>query len=389
MMHGLDGIIGTLECGRAHAYVLSPALNGPALIHMYYGNLEAPDVSSFEETMQTSYARLPSGDLDGDLLLEWLMEERVGLEIRDYSQYGNSGTSNLDAEDWVSGGSNFERRYDIAYDGSVLGMEVGDYVHVPQVNGPDTLSQLTVELWFRPDSRLIVPLLALGSPSYGFSVQRYFDNMRFETKTTILGGGDFETQQIADEKWHHVAAVYDGSDMVLYLDGIKSPTSYPQSGTIEWCGKRLVLGASSGGYYQGQIDETRVYSRALHGDEVRAHYWKVMNADVGVEIDPSPASVADPTQEIALMGPALPNPFHRVTQLTYSLQKTRRVDIAVFDVSGRLVRRLVTDRLMEPGHYRAVWDGRNETGSRVAAGVYLCKLSAGPTAGARRLMLLK
>jgi hypothetical protein len=389
MIHGLDGTIGTLEYGRAHAYVLSSALTGPTPIHMYYGNLEAPDVSSFGETMQTSYARLPSGDLDGDLLLEWLMEERMGLEIRDYSQFGNSGASNLDAENWMAGGSNFERRYDISYDGTVLCMEEGNYVYVPQVNGPDTLSQLTVELWFRPDEETIQPLLALRSPDYGFLVQRYFGNMRFETKTTMVAGGDFETQQIGDGKWHHVVAVYDGSDMLLYLDGIKSPTDYPQAGTIEWYGEPLVFGTSSGVYYQGQIDEIRVYSRALDGDEVRAHYWKVMNADVDVEIGSQPASVTDPRQEIVLMGPALPNPFHRVARLSYSLQRSERVDIAVFDVSGRLVRRLVTDRLMEPGYYRAVWDGRNETGSRVAAGVYLCKLSAGPTTGARRLVLLK
>jgi hypothetical protein len=389
MIHGVDGTIGTLEYGRGHAYVLSPALNEPTPIHMYYGNLEAPDVSSFGETMQTSFAHLPSGDLDGNLLLEWLMEQGLGLEIRDYSQYGNNGMSNLGAEAWVGGGSNFERRYDISYDGTVLSFEEGDYVYVPQVNGPDTLSQLTVELWFRPEEETIQPLLALGSPDYGFLVQRYFGNMCFETKTTVLSGGDFETQQIADGKWHHVAAVYDGSDMLLYLDGIKSPTDYPQSGTIQWRGRLLALGRGDAVYYQGQIDETRVYSRALDGDEVRAHYWKVMNADVDVEIGSSPASVAGPAPELVLMGSVLPNPFHRVTQLSYSLQRRQRVDIAVFDVSGRLVRNLVTHRLMEPGYYKVVWDGRNETGSRVASGVYLLKLSAGPTAGVRRLVLIR
>ena len=50
----------------------------------------------------------------------------------------------------------------------------------------------------------------------------------------------------------------------------------------------------------------------------------------------------------------------------------------ILDVAGRPVRTLVDGRL-EPDEYTVRWDGRDSTGSRVAAGIYFCRLRGGKT----------
>ena len=49
----------------------------------------------------------------------------------------------------------------------------------------------------------------------------------------------------------------------------------------------------------------------------------------------------------------------------------------VADPSGRIVRRLETGRSQGVGSYRVEWDGKNDAGADVAAGVYLYVLHAG------------
>jgi hypothetical protein len=70
-----------------------------------------------------------------------------------------------------------------------------------------------------------------------------------------------------------------------------------------------------------------------------------------------------------------PNPTNSQTQIEYSLQVSGQVDLAVYDVVGRLVRQLV--RSQQPaGVHRAAWDGKTESGERVSSGIYFVKLNA-------------
>ncbi|MCA9757536.1 MAG: S8 family serine peptidase [Candidatus Eisenbacteria bacterium] len=64
-----------------------------------------------------------------------------------------------------------------------------------------------------------------------------------------------------------------------------------------------------------------------------------------------------------------PNPFAQSTTMRFDLPKTTRVNIAIFDVSGRLVRTLV-DREVDGGYHSIDWDGRDDLGKPVANGVY-------------------
>jgi len=50
------------------------------------------------------------------------------------------------------------------------------------------------------------------------------------------------------------------------------------------------------------------------------------------------------------------------------------VEVLIYDLSGRLVRRLVEQRGVSTGTYGVGWDGRDELGAVVAPGVYVVRL---------------
>jgi len=82
-----------------------------------------------------------------------------------------------------------------------------------------------------------------------------------------------------------------------------------------------------------------------------------------------------------------PNPFAESTVMGFSLAQRGRVAVSVHDARGRRVRVLV-DAVMERGLHSATWDGRDERGRPVAAGVYFCRLRTGATTHAGKLVVL-
>jgi hypothetical protein len=83
-----------------------------------------------------------------------------------------------------------------------------------------------------------------------------------------------------------------------------------------------------------------------------------------------------------------PNPFNPLTTIAYSLGKTSRVRLTIYDVRGRVVNVLV-DREQPVGQYRTSWDGRDSFGSQAASGVYFLKLSAGDFSKVRKMVLIR
>ncbi len=73
-----------------------------------------------------------------------------------------------------------------------------------------------------------------------------------------------------------------------------------------------------------------------------------------------------------------PNPFNQSTKIPYRLAASSTVQLEVFDVAGRKVRTILTER-QEAGFREARWDGRDEDGVGVASGVYFYRLTASPS----------
>jgi hypothetical protein len=83
-----------------------------------------------------------------------------------------------------------------------------------------------------------------------------------------------------------------------------------------------------------------------------------------------------------------PNPFNPRTTIKFDLSRSGSVDLAVFDVAGRLVKRLVSEP-MTAGSHDITWEGRDSQDRPAAAGVYFFRLKTADTVDTKRMTLLK
>jgi hypothetical protein len=70
-----------------------------------------------------------------------------------------------------------------------------------------------------------------------------------------------------------------------------------------------------------------------------------------------------------------PNPFVRKTHIDYALPELTSVEVKIYDVSGQLVRTVVSGK-QEPGYYNIIWQGDDDRGRQVSAGVYFIQINA-------------
>ncbi len=88
---------------------------------------------------------------------------------------------------------------------------------------------------------------------------------------------------------------------------------------------------------------------------------------------------------LALLG-GRPNPFVGSTSIAFELPRAGFTELVIFDVAGRLVKRLLAAD-MPAGRHATTWDASDESGRRVPAGVYFSRLrSAGGEEGTRRVV---
>ena len=91
------------------------------------------------------------------------------------------------------------------------------------------------------------------------------------------------------------------------------------------------------------------------------------------------------------LGPAVPNPFNPITEISYGIPAggvASRVIMKVYDATGREVTTLI-DQDQGPGEYRVVWDGRDHKGVGAASGVYFYRVTWNGRSETRRMVLLK
>lgn len=99
------------------------------------------------------------------------------------------------------------------------------------------------------------------------------------------------------------------------------------------------------------------------------------------------AQASDLASATALHG-AVPNPFNPRTAICYTLASPVRVELGVYDLRGRCLRRLVVGDLAAGAH-TAVWDGRTDAGEAAPAGVYLVRLACGDATQSQKITLVK
>ncbi len=120
--------------------------------------------------------------------------------------------------------------------------------------------------------------------------------------------------------------------------------------------------------------------------EISNSFYLAIDIPIGLdEIDPEPPG-------FRLHG-NYPNPFNPSTTIRYDLPQASRVRLTIYDIMGRKVYK--HGAAEEAGYRQIVWQGTDNSGRPVAAGIYLYRLVASPANGeepymaTRKMLLLK
>ena len=85
---------------------------------------------------------------------------------------------------------------------------------------------------------------------------------------------------------------------------------------------------------------------------------------------------------------AYPNPFNPITTLRYDLPEDALVNIAIYDMMGRIVKTMVNTQ-QNAGYKSIQWNATNNLGQPVSAGLYLYTIQAGKFRQTKKMVLLK
>ena len=211
----------------------------------------------------------------------WPLDESGGTAVKDVSGNGHDGT--------CLGGVEFGRPGIPAPPGNkaiILDGKSG-HVNLGDVDRLDGLTAITVEAWIRwtgppggftqaADFVRKEGVFAFGGGWFANRGAATHHKARFwiQDSKGVWLNSDNGTTDLDDGRWHHVAGVYDGQFVRIYVDGIEESSRKIGSVTLHANDQEVIIGASGGHgeFFTGAIDEAAVYSRALSPTEVYEHY---------------------------------------------------------------------------------------------------------------------
>ncbi len=252
--------------GIAHSTTVTGLTNGSS----YNFFVRCQDVIGNENTndftINFSVAVQPSGGL----VAAYGFEEGVGTSTADSSGNGHTGT--ISGAAWSALGR-FGNA--LSFDG------VNDWATANATSSLNLTTGMTLEAWVFPTSTTGVrDVLIKESPNVDI-YNLYARNGAGLPESNVFVSGTNRTAQgstLPANQWTHVAGTYDGSTLRLFINGIQV-ASTPVTGSIATSTGPLRIGGNSlwGEFFQGRIDEIRIYNRALSGAEIQAD----MNTSVG------------------------------------------------------------------------------------------------------------
>jgi hypothetical protein len=203
----------------------------------------------------------------------WAFDEGSGTTTADQSGRGNSGT--LSNAIWTVDGK-FNKA--LSFNGSNAWVTVADSASL------DLTSGMTVEAWVKPSFlggwRSVLMKEQPGNVAYGLygntSLGRPAAELHVAGSGRILNG----TSGLPLGSWSHVAMTFDGTTIRLFVNGAQA-SQLTQSGSITTSSSPLRIGGNGvwGEYFNGVIDEVRVYNRALSAAEITGDMSRSVTPD--------------------------------------------------------------------------------------------------------------
>jgi Concanavalin A-like lectin/glucanases superfamily len=206
------------------------------------------------------------------LVAAYGFEESSGSSAVDGSGAGNTGTL---AGSTRSASGRFGAA--LEFDG------IDDRVNVADSASLDLSTGMTLEAWVRPDAfnwRTVVLKERPGGLAY--ALYGSSDNNRPMAEIAGTASGDTRGPgSLPTGTWSHLATTFDGATLRLYVNGTQV-SSRAMSGAIALSSGALRIGGNAvwGEYFDGLIDEVRIYNRALTAGEIQLDMGRaVVSAD--------------------------------------------------------------------------------------------------------------
>ncbi|HOI97227.1 MAG TPA: LamG domain-containing protein [Candidatus Pacearchaeota archaeon] len=205
----------------------------------------------------------------------WDMDEGSGLKINDKSGNGNDGT--------ISGAAWTQGKY-----GSALSFDgADDYASVANSVSLNPTSKITVGLWAKRNGAgtgVTPGLLSKRANGFGLIWQGGADadilsTRIYQSDGTAINSGNINNI-LSVGAWRYITLVADGTNVITYVDGVPKK-SVPYNGTILTGTTSLTIGQQSSAYFNGLIDDVRIYNYARTEEEIRLDYNAGMAAHLG------------------------------------------------------------------------------------------------------------
>lgn len=140
---------------------------------------------------------------------------------------------------------------------------LADAVRFVTAEAFDLTRALTLEAWIKVAAfdRKWQAIITKGN-AWGLTRYDETGRLAFRTHDGLQSHDLVSSQSLVPHRWYHVAAVYDGSHKVLYLDGTVS-ASAPYSASLVQTVRPVVMGANPdnpGGDFKGQLENVRIWS---------------------------------------------------------------------------------------------------------------------------------
>ena len=206
----------------------------------------------------------------GGLVAHYPFDEGSGSVVRDASGNGNDGAIHGATYAKVTEG------YALQFDG------LDDYVQIPNSEHLKIDGTLTVEVWVNTRLASTGPVFAKNGCStlrQNYIIQLQEGGVNFAVVDCTDEKGVENTVRspaITTDTWYHLVGTYDGDDLKLHVNGAASVKKFGKftPGTLDgplYVGVNY-YGQKLGSFFAGQIDDLRVYNRALSQEEILANY---------------------------------------------------------------------------------------------------------------------
>ena len=198
------------------------------------------------------------------LVAHWKFDEGSGTVAGDSSGNGNTGTL-TNGPTWITGQI-----------GSALNFDgVNDWVNAGAGASLNPSSAITISAWVKTNNNTAFQkIVSRQTSKYALGLDGSSRTFLLQLKTGVTSA-IFGSTIPANNTWYHVVGTWDGANMNLYVNGVSDATPVAKTGTMAADSAVTEIGSRGGGtqhFWNGSIDDLRIYDRALSASEVQSLY---------------------------------------------------------------------------------------------------------------------